>query len=263
MTARSRGTTAADTVDHSAGGVPVLFLPGIIMPATLRYGPLIAALGGSARAVTKELEVYRAEAPPAGYAIEDEVEGISRAADAAGFDRFHLYGHSAGGACALAYAATRPERVLSLALDEPASDFSAEDQSVLRTQFDDIAELPVAEMMGGFLRMNLAPGVDPPAPAGRPPPWMTSRPKGIEAFGAAVSRYRLEPERLRAFGRPVYYSHGSLSHPRWAAMRERLAGVFPDFTPELYEGIHHLETSHQREPARVAAALRRLWDRAG
>ncbi len=264
MTARSRGTTAADTVDHSAGGVPVLFLPGIIMPAALRYAPLIAALGDSARAVTKELEVYRAEAPPAGYAIEDEVEGISRAADAAGFDRFHLYGHSAGGACALAYAATRPERVLSLALDEPASDFSAEDLAMVQTAIDSTSELPVAEKMTAFLRSNLAPGVDPPSPpAGPAPPWMASRPKGIDAFRGALLRYRLEPERLRAFGRPVYYSHGSLSHPRWAAMRERLAGVFPDFTPELYEGIHHLETSHQREPARVAAALRRLWDRAG
>ena len=84
------------------------------------------------------------------------------------------------------------------------------------------------------------------------------------AFFNAVLRVetRLAPERLRGFGRPVYYSHGSLSHPRWAAMAERLAGVFPDFTAELYESIHHLETSHQREPARVAAALRRLWERA-
>jgi hypothetical protein len=92
---------------------------------------------------------------------------------------------------------------------------------------------------------------------------MAIRPKGIEAFGGAMLRYRLATERLRGFDRPVYYSHGSLSCPRWAAMPERLAGVFPDFTSELYEGIHHLQTSHQREPARVASALRRLWTRAG
>lgn len=233
------------------------------MPAAIRYAPLIAALGDAARAVTKELEVYGAESPPAGYAIEHEVEGISRAADAAGCDRFHLYGHSAGGACALAYVAAHPERVLSLALDEPASDFSPEDQSVLRKDLAGIGELPAAERMPAFLRMNLAPGIDlPPPTAGPPPSWMASRPGGIEAFGGALLRYRLAPERLRGFGGPVYYSHGSLSHPRWAAMRERLAGVFPDFTSEVYEGVHHLETSHQREPARVASALRRLWSRA-
>jgi hypothetical protein len=75
-------------------------------------------------------------------------------------------------------------------------------------------------------------------------------------------RYRLPVGHLHAFDRPVYYSHGSLSHPRWVAMRDRLAGIFLDFTPDLYEGIHHLGTSHQREPARVATALRRLWSRA-
>jgi hypothetical protein len=42
-------------------------------------------------------------------------------------------------------------------------------------------------------------------------------------------------------------------------MRDRLAGVFPDFRPELYEGLHHLNTSHAAAPGRVAAALRRLW----
>jgi pimeloyl-ACP methyl ester carboxylesterase len=208
--------------------------------------------------------VYGADTPPPGYAIELEVEGISRAADAAGCDRFHLYGHSAGGACALAYAAIHPERVLSLALDEPASDFSAEDQSELRKDLAEFAELPVAKKMAAFLRSNLAPGVDPPVPpTGPSPSWMSSRPGGIEAFIGALLNSRLELEGLRGFGRPVYYSHGSLSHPRWVAMRERLAGVFPDFTAELYEGIHHLQTSHQREPARVAAALRRLWSRAG
>ena len=264
MRERSQDTILADHVDRPPCGAPVIFLPGIIMPAALRYAPLLAALGESSRAVTKELEVYGAEVPPAGYAIEDEVEGISRAADAAGLDRFHLYGHSAGGACALAYAATHPERVLSLALDEPATDFSVEDQSIVQAELAGVAERPAAERMPAFLRINLAPGVDLPAPpAGPPPPWMARRPGGIEAFGGAMLRYRLATERLRGFDRPVYYSHGSLSHPRWAAMPERLASVFPDFTSELFEGIHHLQTSHQREPERVAAALRRLWSRAG
>jgi pimeloyl-ACP methyl ester carboxylesterase len=34
-----------------------------------------------------------------------EVDGIDRAADDEGFDRFHLYGHSGGGAMALAFVA--------------------------------------------------------------------------------------------------------------------------------------------------------------
>jgi hypothetical protein len=156
------------------------------------------------------------------------------------------------------------ERVLSLALDEPASDFSPEARSALQQDLDVIAGLPPGEKISTFLRRQLAPGVEPPSPpAGPPPQWMANRPAGIDAFGTALLRYRLPPERLRTFDRPVYYSHGSLSHPRWAAMRDRLAGIFPDFSDELYEGVHHLETSHHREPARVASALRRLWSRAG
>jgi pimeloyl-ACP methyl ester carboxylesterase len=242
------------------GGVSVLFLPGIVMPAALRYAPLIKGLGNSVQALVKELEVYAAAAPPAGYAIADEVDGISRAADAAGFERFHLYGHSAGGACALAYVAAHPERILSLALDEPASDFSPEARSALQHDLDGIAELPAGEKVAVFLRLQLASGVEPPSPPpGSPPEWMANRPAGIAAFIEALVRHRLPP---LAFGRPVYYSHGSSSHPRWVAMRDRFASVFPDFTPDLYEGAHHLDTSHTREPARVASALRWLWDRA-
>jgi pimeloyl-ACP methyl ester carboxylesterase len=264
MTAVARQTVSTVSATSRVSGVPAIFLPGIVMPATIRYAALIEELGDSTRAVVKELEVYATATQPEGYGIESEVEGISRAADAAGFDRFHLYGHSAGGACALAYAAVHPERVLSLALDEPASDFSSEDRSALRKEIDTIAGRPAGELLSAFLRLQLAPGVEPPfRPAGSPPEWMTNRPAGIDAFIGALLRYPHAAERLRTFSRPVYYSYGSLSNPRWLAMRDRLASLFPDFRSELYEGFHHLETSHQRAPARVASALRRLWSQAG
>ncbi|HVH62164.1 MAG TPA: hypothetical protein VNA65_01050 [Candidatus Dormibacteraeota bacterium] len=38
----------------------------------------------------KDLEVYRGETPPSGYAIEEEMDAIDRFADANGLDRFHL-----------------------------------------------------------------------------------------------------------------------------------------------------------------------------
>ena len=44
-------------------------------------------------------------------------------------------------------------------------------------------------------------------------------------------------------------------------MQTRLAGLFPDFTGEVFEGLHHLNTSHQAEPDRVAATLRAFWER--
>ncbi len=58
------------------------------------------------------------------------------------------------------------------------------------------------------------------------------------------------------------FSHGSLSHTSWIGMKDRLATLFPNFTAERYDGLHHFNTSHQAEPARVAAALRHHWSRA-
>ena len=76
-----------------------MFLPGIITPAAIRYAPLVSCLA-DVETITKDLEVYTTETPSLGYSIAMEVAGVDRAADAARVDRFHLYGHSAGGAVA-------------------------------------------------------------------------------------------------------------------------------------------------------------------
>lgn len=241
----------------------VIFLPGIVAPAAQRYRPLLEQLDG-VDAIAKDLEVYTGDEPALDYAIGREVAGIAAAAERAGFARFHLYGHSGGGACALAFAAVHPERLLSVAVDEPATDFSDEDRS--DPHFDEIAAaeaLPGSEAVTAFLRLQVAPGVElPPPPEGKPPPWMASRRAGIRAFLRAIAEHRVDPARYEAFGAPVLYTHGSLSHPRWAAMRHRLASRFPAFSSELFDGLHHLNTSHQAEPERTAALLRAHWARA-
>jgi pimeloyl-ACP methyl ester carboxylesterase len=50
----------------------------------------------------RELEIYAGDEPPLEYALAVEIEGILRAAEASGFNRFHLVGYSAGGASSLA-----------------------------------------------------------------------------------------------------------------------------------------------------------------
>jgi len=237
-----------------------VFLPGIIMPAAIRYEPLLRALGDGVRAVTKELEVYTADAPPAGHSIPMEVEGVARAADRAGFERFHLYGHSGGGAVALAFAAGHPDRLLSLALDEPAADFLDDGGGADWLEIKRAASLEEPESTRTFLRLQLAPDEPLPAPPeGPPPPWMKKRPAGIRAFVAAVEAHHVDPAAYRAFRAPVYYSYGTRSHPRWTAIKDRLQDLFEDFTVDRYDGLHHLNTSHQAQPDRVAAALKKLW----
>jgi pimeloyl-ACP methyl ester carboxylesterase len=239
-----------------------VLLPGILMPAFLRYAPLIDALGQDVRALPKELEVYAGDQPPHDYSITTELDGLDRFLDERGADAVHLYGHSAGGSVALAYAAARPDRVLSLAVDEPASDFSDEDRAALREQLPEpLADLPAPERMRAFVTSLLRPGVAPPTPTAPPPgPETAKRPQGLVAFEGALHEHELEASALNRFTGPVYFSYGALSSPRWEQMSARASSRWPTCRVERYEGLHHLNTSHQAEPGRVAAALRNLWD---
>jgi hypothetical protein len=42
-------------------------------------------------------------------------------------------------------------------------------------------------------------------------------------------------------------------------MRDRLQAYFPAFTSQEFEGLHHLNTSHQAEPDRTAKILMNFW----
>jgi len=120
------------------------------------------------------------------------------------------------------------------------------------------------EFMAAFVRLELRPGVAPPAPpAGPPPPWMAKRPTGIRAFTRTFRTYNLDRESLRRFDRPVYYALGALSNPdQYEEIAERLSRVFDDFTLEVFEERHHFDPPHRIEPERLAASLRTLWERA-
>ena len=245
----------------------MLLLPGIVLPAELAYGALIAALGPGVDAVAKELEIYATEEPPEDYGLEHEVAGVLREADARGWDRFHLVGYSGGGAVASAIAASHPERLASLALLEPAWagdwDMSPAERAVW-DELDRLGALPAEELMPGFIRLALKPGVTPPAPPpGDPPPWMAQRPAGIGAMLDAFERSEIGREALGRFERPVYFALGGLSNPaQYGEIAKRLGDVFPDFELEVFEERHHFDPPHRIEPERLAASLAALWRRA-
>ena len=245
---------------------PVVFLPGGVLPAEPAYAALLQVLGERVDAVAKDLEVYATERPPADYDLGMEAAGILREADAHRFERFHLVGYSGGGASSLAFTARHGERLLSLALLEPAwagNDRTTEEEALWR-RFQALETLPPDEFMAGFVRLQLAPGVEPPPPPeGPPPPWMAKRPAGIRAFLDAFDNGDLDLEALRAFDRPVYFALGGRSNPDYyARMAARLAEVFPDFTIETFPERHHFDPPHRIEPEHVADSLLALWRRA-
>jgi pimeloyl-ACP methyl ester carboxylesterase len=246
--------------------VEAILLPGGVMPADLAYGRLLEELGDDVNAIAKDLEVYAGPEPPVGFTLDHEVAGVLRAAADAGFDRFHLVGYSGGGASSVAFAAKHPERLLSLALIEPAwignDGLSPEEQNVRRA-FEQIATLPPAEMMPAFVAIQLAPGVAPPPPPDPPPPWMATRPAGVRAFTRTFSSSTLDLEALRAFDQPVYFALGAKSNPDYyARMAERARAIFPNFTLEVFDERHHFDPPHRIEPERTARALLAHWARA-
>jgi len=244
----------------------VILLPGGVLPATPAYEGLLVALGDRVDAVAKDLEVYADERPPPGFGLDVEVDGILREAEARGFDRFHLVGYSGGGAASLAFAARHSDRLLSLALLEPAwaGNERTPEEDALMQRFRELRSLPPTEFMAGFARLQLAPGVDPPSrPAGDPPPWMARRPAGLRALIEAFDRHDLDLEALSAFARPVYFALGGRSNPDYfRRMADRLAAIFPDFTLETFPERHHFDPPHRVEPDRLAASLLALWQRA-
>lgn len=242
-------------------------LPGGVLPASLAYEALLKELGDEVHAVAKELEVYGADSPPAGFTLDIEVAGILRCAEEVGFDRFHLVGYSAGGAASLACTAAHPNRLESLALLEPAwagNENPSPEEAAVWTEFRRIAGLPPDQMMPAFMANQLRPGIEPPPPPPGPrPPWMSSRPAGLRAFISAFISGELDLDALRSFEQPVYFALNGLSNPDYyKRMADRLSSVFCDFTLEFFEQRHHFDPPHRAEPERMASSLRALWRRA-
>lgn len=244
----------------------VVLLPGGVLPAEPAYASLLEMLRDRVDAFAKDLEVYAGDRPPTDYDLDMEVEGVQREADNHGFDRFHLLGYSAGGASSLAFAARHGERLLSLALLEPAwaGNERTEEEEALWLRFHALEPLPPDQFMTAFMRLQLAPGVEPPLPPEGPaPPWMAKRPAGLRALIDAFDCGKLDLEPLFSFDQPVYFAHGGRSHPDYySRMADRLATIFSDFTVETFPERHHFDPPHRVEPERLASSLLALWQRA-
>jgi len=209
----------------------VICLPGGVAPAAQRYAPLNAAIGDAADLHLKDLEVYRDAAPPADYSVNLELSGIDRFAESLGLDRFHLVGYSGGGFVSLAFAGTRRERVLSLALFEPAmvpGQLTGEEKAIMATIKAKLDGLAGPEFMSAFVREQVKPGVQLSPPSGPFPPEMQNRPAGIAAMMQAFLAFEFDRTALRDSSFPVYLGYGDLTHEVEAVKAGVLARAFGD-----------------------------------
>ena len=209
--------------------------------------------------------MYREAIPPADYSIDEELAAIDRLADEKGLRRFHVVGYSGGGFISLAYAGTHPQRVLSLALFEPARIPGplTEPESAFFTFLEKKIEgLHGDEFMATFVREQVKPGVrtDPPPP-GPASPEMKKRPAGIAALIRAFDAYDFDRELLRDAPFPVYYGYGDLSHPEQAVKAGILAELFGDIRVQRFAGVHHFVPPEKIYTPRHVRSLMDLWAR--
>jgi pimeloyl-ACP methyl ester carboxylesterase len=250
----------------AAGKLHVVCIPGGVAPAAQRYAPLVETVGEAADLHLKDLEVYRDASPPPDYSIEHEVEAIDRFADSRHLDDFHLVAYSAGGFMSLAYAATRPERVISLAVFEaaripgPLTDREAAFFTKLRQT---LRGLEGADYLATFVREQVKPGVAlAPPPSGPPSPEMQKRPAGLAALDRAFDAYPFDRELLRTDRFPVFYAYGDRSHEEQAWKAGILAELFADIRVRRFAGVHHFVPSEQIYTPAYAEMLLGHWRRA-
>jgi pimeloyl-ACP methyl ester carboxylesterase len=186
-------------------------------------------------------------------------------ADSKGLDRFHLVAYSGGGYISLAYGGTRPERVLSLGVFEPARIPGALTLEE-RAFFDELARklegLHGPEFMATFVREQVKPGVVAAPPPGPPTPEMRKRPAGIAALLRAFEAYDFDRGRLAAAPFPVYYAYGDLSHREQSLKGTILAGLFSDIRVQRFAGVHHFVPPDAIYTPPHVEALADLWRRA-
>ena len=241
----------------------VVCIPGSVAPAAQRYKPLIDAVGDAADIHIKDLEVYREPKPPADYSIQQELAAIDRFAEAARLARFHLVGYSGGGFISLAYAATRPARVISLALFEPAripGELSDKELAFFEELERKLDGLEGPEFMTTFIREQVKPGARlTPPPQGPVSAEMQKRPAGIAALIRAFDAHPFDRDLLRAAPFPVYYAYGDLSHEEQALKAGILAQLFADIHVQRFAGVHHFVPPEEIYTATQVGALLGLW----
>jgi pimeloyl-ACP methyl ester carboxylesterase len=243
----------------------VICLPGGVAPAAQRYGPLRAAVGDDAELYVKDLEVYRVATPPPSYSVELELDAIDSFADSNGLERFHLLGYSGGGFLSLAYAGTRPRRIQSLSLFEPAripGPPTPEESAGFDAVAKKVSGLDGPAFMSAFVRAQLKPGVEPPPPPTSTSPEMQKRPAGIAALMRSFTAYQFSRSNLEAGRFPVFLGYGDLTDEAEAVRAGVLARLFADIRIRRFAGVHHFVPPEQIYTPEHVRLLLDHWQRA-
>lgn len=231
-----------------------------LTPAAITFKPLQEVLANTPL-VLHDLAVY-SDKLGEDYGLETEFEALEQAIDAAGDDRAHLIGYSAGASVAIGYALSNPRRVRSIAAVEPPfigndSSWGNEYRAFLTRLDRALIELQGAERQRAFVRALTAPWRTLPAP-GEPPAWLAHRSHRQEYLWQSLRRTPGPYDNLDRLSCPIYVPVGDQTHPAFKEIAERLAAMCKARV-EVYAELDHFTAAHQAQPVRFARALGTLW----
>ena len=196
------------------------------------------------------------------YTIDAMADDVEALAAEAGFERYHLLGHSMGGAVVQEIALRSPGRLLSLTLHDTTYRFGMSDIEIVRKYYE--GRMRLAEEQGMAAVANIPPLIPPP-------PHLTAERQAetkarlaamsVDAFiGAwhALHDWAGTEDRAHGIAAPTMVIHGDLDAPfiepaKWFA--KTILGAVVEIVPE---------TAHSPQferPALFNAALRRHLDR--
>jgi 3-oxoadipate enol-lactonase len=225
----------------------------------------VAALAPDHRVLVMDHRGHgRSSAPAdrASYTIERMADDVEELARHAGFDRYHLVGHSMGGMVAQEIALRAAERLLTLTLEDTGPDFPVGRVAAIQELFAARVALGEREGMAAVAALPL-----PPPPPHQPAERVVEERErlarmavdGYAGAWRALCRFAPPRERVRAIRTPTLVVQGELDRmvaegSRWLA--DNVPGA-------VFETIPEAGHSPQFErPDLFNAALRRHFARA-
>lgn len=197
------------------------------------------------------------------YSIDAMSRDVEALVADASFERYHLLGHSMGGAIAQEIALRSPGRLMSLTLEDTSDNFGATRDERVRAYFE--ARISLADTAGMTAVADL-PGLTATPP--HMPPERSAETKlrlermAAEAFIGAwrgLSEWGGSGERLREIRIPTLVVYGGLEPAGMIAASQRLAEKIPGAELVVIPEAGH--SPQYERPDLFNAALRRHLDR--
>jgi 3-oxoadipate enol-lactonase len=236
-----RGNTAFASVNglrlyyerHGGSGEPLVFVHGYTGDIT-DWRLQIPEFSRDYRLLVMDLRGHgRSEAPAdrSAYNVELMTADVEGLIDEVGFDRYHLLGHSMGGAIVQEIALRSPERLLSLTLEDTAPKFNLPTDDVMIEFRTKRLHLAQTEGMAAAAKLQL-----PWTPPHMPPERLQevnerlARMSADAFIGAARSLvdWPGTAERASSIATPTLVIYGDLDAPALVEASRRLVELIPN-----------------------------------